>query len=152
MHHVNPQRSTPVDLDWAAYQNASEYASLTREIHGANSDEHQNAELIAEKAFAEYQQAVSDRCNHEQAGTEDTIVADKDALVEYGSEYIRIRLTGERGAARQARRLIDEIADIRDINTIDLGFAREMIRVWKDYGEGQTIRTFVGTRISVDRL
>ena len=79
-------------------------------------------------------------------------ISTRDALVEYGPGHIRIRLTGNRGAASQARRLIDEVAHARHIDPIDLGFAREVIRVWRDFGESQTIRTFVGTRISVDRL
>ena len=77
-------------------------------------------------------------------------ISSRDASIEYGSEYIRIRVTGKRGAASQARRLIDEIAG--DINPVDLGFARELIRVWKDYGERQQLKTFVGTRVSVHRM
>lgn len=79
-------------------------------------------------------------------------ISSRDANVEYGNGFVRIRLTHKRSAASQARRLIDEVADIGGINPVDLGFAREVIRVWKDYGERQQLKTFVGTRISVDRM
>ena len=79
-------------------------------------------------------------------------VAHHNARVEYGPDYIRIAMTGDHGSARQALRLIDEVADAGRIHPIDLGFAREIIRVWNDYGEGQELQTYVGTRISIDRL
>lgn len=82
----------------------------------------------------------------------ETHVNTRDALVEYGQGHIHIRLTGKRSAASQARRLIDEVADIGDIKPVDLGFAREMVRVWQDFGECQQVTTYAGTRISVDRL
>lgn len=77
----------------------------------------------------------------------------RDALVEYGQGLISIRMTtGKRNAASQARRLLDEVADSGDIKHVDLGFAREMVRVWQDFGECQQVTTYAGTHISVDRL
>lgn len=74
----------------------------------------------------------------------------RDASVEYGSEYIRIRLTNKPSAASQARQIIDEIAN--QIHPTDVGFAREVVRVWNEFGEGQQVLTYVGTRISLDRM
>lgn len=78
-------------------------------------------------------------------------MAHNNAWIEYGPEYIRITMAGDR-SAKQAISLIQEIADTGQIHPVDVGFAREMIRVWNDSGEGQEVLTYVGTRISVDRL
>ena len=79
-------------------------------------------------------------------------VTHHDAQVECGPDYIRIAMTGDYGSAKQARRLIDKVADAGNIYPIDRGFARLMIQDWDEYREHDDRLTINGTRISVNRL
>lgn len=75
-------------------------------------------------------------------------MADHDSQIEYGPDHIRVRITGHHGSPEQAIRLINEIP----VNPIDRGIAKELVQDWDQYREPIERRTYVGTRISVDRL
>ena len=75
-------------------------------------------------------------------------VANEDARVEYGPEYIRVKITGFHGSPEQATQLIDEIP----VDPIDRGVARKLVQDWDQFREPIARQTYIGTRVSVDRL
>lgn len=79
-------------------------------------------------------------------------VANEDARVEYGPEYIRVKITGFHGSPEQAIRLIQEVSDAGRIHPIDTKSAKKMVGEWDAYRERVESQTYTGTRISVDRL
>lgn len=79
-------------------------------------------------------------------------VANEDARVEYSPEHIRVRITGFHGSPEQAIRLIEEISDAGRIHPIDTRSVKKMVGEWDAYREPMEKTTYVGTRVSVDRM